>query len=132
MTPKTRAFAVLAVALLLAGCISTSKTEYIDEQKVAVSFESNRAEKLFFEGMAKNKGLIASVGRPQEKTHVSLILINVSEQKVTSGPNRDFNQAVRFCDTNHDGVITEHEAEMFASLGGKPPAAASAAPAGQG
>jgi hypothetical protein len=45
---------------------------------------------------------------------VNLILIDIDERTVV-GPNRRFNEAVAFCDTNHDGEITEIEADIFSA-----------------
>ncbi len=116
----------LVTGLLLTGCISSSKTEYVDEPKMAVTFATARAEALFNQGIARNRARLAAAGRPQEKTHVSLIVVNVSRQTVTSGPNRDFNQAVLLCDVDGDRVITEAEAESFLNSAPavRPPASA--------
>ena len=48
---------------------------------------------------------------------VNVIVVAVRERKVTSGPNRDFNMAVRFCDVDLNGIITEAEAEAFWTYG---------------
>jgi hypothetical protein len=41
--------------------------------------------------------------------------LNKSKRTVKAGENEKFNEAVRRCDTNQDGVITEFEAEIFRS-----------------
>ncbi len=120
MQSSLRLLCIFLPVLVLSGCLSSSKTEYIDEAKVSVSFENEKAERAFYDGMSKNKHMLGLGSRPQEHTRVSLILVNVSNTKITSGPNRDFNQAVQICDTDKNSTITEKEAEMFNLMGIKP------------
>ena len=50
----------------------------------------------------------------ENKTEVSLPIIFECKQRVIEGEGIAFNQAVRRCDTNGDGLITEAEARIFA------------------
>jgi hypothetical protein len=58
--------------------------------------------------------LAVSDSREESHSTVSLLVINV-DRKTIRGPNETFNLAVAICDTNKDGIITEQEAEIFAS-----------------
>lgn len=95
----------------LPGCISVSETQVSDDPRVAVSFENDRAARLFYETLA---GEVGGSLRTEKRESVSLILINVDKRTV-SGPNRAFNHAVAFCDSDGDRVVTEHEAGIFAT-----------------
>lgn len=92
------------------GCISTHETVYSDEPRAKVSFASDKAGRIFYETLSHTP---EGRQRTEKHTEVSLILIDVDRRTVT-GPNHLFNEAVAFCDTDHDGVITEAEAEIFA------------------
>jgi hypothetical protein len=100
-----------SVFLATAGCISTHQTVTIDVPRTKVAFANEKAGRLFYETLAR-----ATDPRPHEekRTQVNLILLNIEERTVV-GPNRLFNEAVSFCDTNHDGEITETEADIFSS-----------------
>jgi hypothetical protein len=109
---KTLASTGLLLAAILAttGCISTHETIYADTVRTKVTFASDRAGRVFYETLT-----LAPESRPRTEKHteVNLILIDV-DQRTLAGPNRLFNEAVAFCDTNHDGEITEAEADIFA------------------
>lgn len=104
--------AILAGSLLLlvTGCISSHETVYADTPRTKVAFASDKAGRLFYEALARSS---ESRQRTEKHTEVNLILIDVDHRTV-AGPNQLFNEAVAFCDTNHDGEITEAEAEIFA------------------
>lgn len=99
-----------SVALLATGCISVQETRYDDPPRLPVTFASDHAARVFYETLhAANGGMI----RTEKHSSVSLLLINVDERTV-EGPNRLFNEAVRFCDTNGDAEVTDFEADLFA------------------
>lgn len=100
-----------AGALGLSGCICVSETEVADEPRAKVSFENDRAARVFYEALASTPLPDKTV---EKRSSVSLILINVDSKTVT-GPSRAYNQAVIFCDSDGNGEITEHEAGIFAS-----------------
>ena len=102
-----------AGALLLAGCITHEETVYKDVDRVPVQFESDAAARIFYEKLSQPSHHRAST---ESRTEVKLPLVFKDERKVISGPNHAFNRAVRLCDTNKDGRITEHEARIFAAL----------------
>lgn len=112
-----RPFAILTATLsasalfLAAGCISTHETITVDVPRTTVAFASEKAGRLFYETLARKSD---SSPREEKHTQVNLILIDV-EQRTIVGPNRRFNEAVQFCDTNHDAMITETEAEVFSA-----------------
>ena len=96
--------------LLLAGCIHHSETTYHDSERVKVQFQSEKAGRVFYEALSK-----MPFHDPSEShTEVSIPVVFDNKYTVKSGENEKFNEAVRRCDTNKDGVITEAEAEIFA------------------
>ena len=99
-----------AGALLLTGCISTDETVYREEARVNVEFENDTAGRLFYETLSR----LRSARRSESKTEVSLPIIFDHKRRVIEGESLAFNQAVRRCDTNGDGRITEQEARIFA------------------
>jgi hypothetical protein len=105
--------ALVAAALLAtAGCISTHETVYADNApRTKIAFASDKAASTFYEALSRSP---ESRQRTEKHTSVNLILIDV-EQRTVAGPNQTFNEAVAFCDTNRDGVITEAEADIFAA-----------------
>ena len=104
------AFIVLSIAGALSGCISSRSTSYTDVDRVKVSFASERAGRLFYETLSR----LPHEQREESKHELSLILIDLERRTIT-GPNRFFNDAVARCDTDHDGTITEEEAQIFSS-----------------
>ena len=106
--PLLLTFGLLAFATT--GCISTHETTYSDVARTKVTFASDAAGRIFYETLSRTPD---SGKRTEKHTEVSLILINVDHRTV-AGPNRLFNEAVNFCDSNHDGEITETEARIFA------------------
>lgn len=98
-------------ALCLLGCIHHSETIYRDAERVKVQFESEKAGRVFYEALSK----MPFAGRSESHTEVSIPLVFDNKSTVKSGENEKFNEAVRRCDTNKDGVITETEAGVFNS-----------------
>jgi hypothetical protein len=98
-------------ALCLAGCIHHSETTYRDVERVKVQFESEKAGRIFYEALSK----MPFQGCAESHTEVSIPVVFDNCCTVKTGENGKFNEAVRRCDTNKDGVITEAEAEIFAS-----------------
>ena len=109
--------ALAATALLGAGCISTEKTEYREAERVKVEFESDAAGRSFYEGLAKMQGRRS---RSESKTDISIPVVFEHRHRVVEGENVAFNEAVRKCDTNGDGKITESEARIFSEHMAKP------------
>ena len=102
---------VLTVALLNAGCISTERTVYQEPERVKVEFENDAAGRLFYEALSK---LESRHDRNESRTSISVPVVFEHKHRVVDGENVAFNQAVRRCDTNGDGRITEQEARIFA------------------
>jgi hypothetical protein len=97
--------------LCLAGCISHSETTYQDVERVKVQFENETAGRVFYEALSR----MHFEGRTESHTEVSIPLVFENKNTVKAGENEKFNEAVRRCDTNKDGIITETEARIFAS-----------------
>ncbi len=102
---------VLIVALLNAGCISTERTVYQEPERAKVEFENDAAGRFFYEALSK---LESRHDRNESKTSISIPVVFEHKHRVVDGENVAFNQAVRRCDTNGDGRITEQEARIFA------------------
>ena len=103
--------ALLGAVGLGSGCINQHKTVYRDVDRTPVSFESETAGRVFYEALSK----MPPQNRTESKTQVSIpIVFDVSRTEVT-GTNTRFNEAVKLCDTNKDGKITELEANIFAT-----------------
>ncbi len=95
----------------LAGCIEHSETAYHDAERVKVQFESEKAGRVFYEALSK----MPFHDRAESHTEVSIPVLFDNKYTVKAGENEKFNEAVRRCDSNRDGMITEVEAEIFAS-----------------
>jgi hypothetical protein len=105
------ALVAFSAALFVAGCIDHSETIYRDPERVKVQFENEKAGRIFYEALSKMPF------HPTTESHTEVSIPVVFENKCTikSGENEKFNEAVRRCDTNKDGMITETEATIFAS-----------------
>ncbi len=99
------------VATVLAGCISHEQTVYRDESRVPIEFENEAAGRLFYETLSKAP---SDRNKSESTTRVSLPIVFSHKERVVRGENTAFNSAVRECDTNRDGRITEQEARIFA------------------
>ncbi|MBL9205840.1 MAG: hypothetical protein JNN01_12180 [Opitutaceae bacterium] len=101
--------AALVTALSLSGCINASSTVKVDQPRRQVSFENETAGRLFYETLSH-----VQTSRPagENKTSVSLLLVNVERREVT-GPNSLFNEAIDVCDSDHNGTITLTEATIY-------------------
>ena len=76
-----------------------------------VEFENDTAGRLFYEALSKQQ---SRRGRSESKTEVSIPVVFDHKRRVVEGESVAFNEAVRRCDTNGDGRITELEARIFA------------------
>ena len=102
---------LLAAAWLAgSGCISTERTTYRDAERLKVTFENEAAGRMFYEAMSKPE---SRVKRSESTTEVSLPIIFEHKQHTVDGDNLVFNSAVRRCDSNGDGTITEMEARIY-------------------
>jgi len=100
---------LLALASLNTGCISTTKTVYHDPERFKVEFENDTAGKLFYETLSTQP----KSNRSESKTDISIPIVFEHKHQVIEGTNVAFNDAVRRCDTNGDGRITEMEAKIY-------------------
>ena len=103
--------AVLACAALAGGCINRHTTVHNDVERVRVQFENEAAGRIFFEKLSK----LPTLDHKESRTAVCIPIILDYERRVVTDDSEKFNQAVRQCDTNGDGMITETEARIFAA-----------------
>ena len=106
---------LLALTVISSGCISTTKTVYNEPERLKVEFENDSAGKLFYEALSK----APRSNRSESKTDISIPIVFEHKHQVIEGTNVAFNDAVRRCDTNGDGKITELEARIFSEAGSK-------------
>ncbi len=101
---------VVVAGLPLTGCITHQETVYSDVPRVKVEFENEHAGRIFYEALSR---MPRAHERQESKTEVSIPFVFDHEERVVSGENRTFNDAVTRCDTNGDGKISETEARIF-------------------
>src|SRR5688572_33406370 len=106
---------LLALAVANTGCISTTKTVYNEPERLKVEFENDTAGKLFYETLSKQP----RSNRSESKTDISIPIVFEHKHQVIEGTNVAFNDAVRRCDTNGDGKITELEAKIYSESASK-------------
>ena len=111
-TMKARALLLAALAASLTACISTKETVYREFERLKVEFENDAAARVFYEAFTK-----APESRQRnEKTSRFVIPVIIDAQRTEKdSENAAFNAAVRRCDTNGDGKITEQEARIYAA-----------------
>ncbi len=106
------ALAALGSAFILTGCIHHSETVSSSEpERLKIEFQNEKAGRIFYEALSKMPYHATS----ESTTEVSIPVVFEHKYVVKSGDNAKFNDGVKRCDTNKDGVITEGEAEIFAS-----------------
>jgi len=105
-----------AAALVFTGCISTHKTVYREQKREKVEFENDAAGRIFYEALSRQR---PAHERTETDTEISVPVVFKHKRHVVEGESIAFNQAVRRCDTNGDGRITEQEARIFAESAGR-------------
>jgi hypothetical protein len=103
-------FLALTAAVALAGCITQEQTVYRDEPRLKVAFENDPAARMFYETLSKMPG---HDHKTESNTEVKIPIVFEHKHRVVQGESTKFNSAVRRCDTNGDGHITEAEARIF-------------------
>lgn len=98
-------------ASTLCGCISNDQTVYRDVERTKVEFENETAARIFYETLSKR---VALNTKQESTTEVCIPVVFSHKRHVISGNNVAFNEAVKQCDTNQDGKVTELEARIFA------------------
>ncbi len=96
-----------AVALFSPGCITHEETVYRDVARVKIQFENEAAARIFYEALSRTP---AHRRNAESSTEVHIPVVFRHKERVITGENAGFNDAVLRCDTNKDGTITEMEA----------------------
>lgn len=90
-------------------CVSITKLPLADEPRRQVRFESNAAMETFHDGLLARRF-------PREGRYSSISFgITPYNPSTRSPSNVAFNQAVISADTNHNGTISEREANAYAA-----------------
>ncbi|MFM8469553.1 MAG: hypothetical protein ACKODH_06225 [Limisphaerales bacterium] len=111
-TSFLRSVLIAALAASLTACISTKETVYRDVERLKVEFENDAAARIFYEAFTKSP----ESRQLNEKTTTFNIPVIIHAQRTEKdSENAAFNAAVRRCDTNADGKITEAEARIYAA-----------------
>jgi len=108
--------AFLASVALLNGCITTHETVREEPERLKVEFENDCAARLFYEAFSRTPD---AHGRRESETKFEIPVVLSVSRTVVRSENAAFNHAVRRCDTNQDGKITEQEARIFAEQQGR-------------
>lgn len=95
------------------GCITHHETVYRDVPRVKVEFENETAARVFYDSLHARPMKHAG---EDSTTKVEIPVIFEHSEHIVSGENEGFNAAVKLCDTNQDGRITELEAKIFADM----------------
>ena len=113
MKPNFLRIALLTlVAASLTACISSKETIYRETERVKVEFENDAAARIFYEAFTKSP---ESHQRNEKTTTFTIPVIIHAQRTEKDSENAAFNAAVRRCDTNGDGKITEQEARIYAA-----------------
>ena len=104
---KIHSLILLAISAVLPSCVSVSKIK--DEDRTKVRFASTRAAQVFYEAALLPHG-------PNHGT----VCVGIGVQSPYSVRTKEtgnvlFNKAVQTADANHNGLISESEAEKFAA-----------------
>jgi hypothetical protein len=102
--------AMAAAGFALCGCINQSQTTYRNPERAKVEFENETAARIFYETLSK---IPATTSRNEANTTVEIPVVMEIHNRVVDGENVGFNDAVKECDSNQDGKITELEAKIF-------------------
>jgi hypothetical protein len=106
-------FALFAIAAAsLTACISSKETVYRETERAKVEFENDTAARVFYEAFTKSP---ESRQRNEKTTTFNIPVIIHTQRTEKDSENTAFNAAVRRCDTNADGKVTESEARIFAA-----------------
>jgi hypothetical protein len=110
---KHREWTIIAAlcSIGICGCITQNETVYHNPERARVEFEDETAARIFYETVTKYPG---PANKRESNTTVEIPVIFEHHSKVVEGDNVAFNEAVRQCDSNQDGKITEMEAKVFA------------------
>ena len=106
-------FGILAlVATSPTACINSRETVYRQTEPVKVEFENDAAARIFYEAFTKSP---ESRERNEKTTTFFIPLIVNSHRTEKDSEVFALNSAVRLCDSNADGKITEQEARIYAA-----------------
>ena len=105
-----------AIIIVLLGCIASgcvTRTTFKDEPRQSVHFASAEAAQTFYDAyLARNYRY-----SPPDKTkmnEVTVIIAMPYRLFTVQTENFRFNHAIQLADTNHDGIISDVEAQAYA------------------
>jgi hypothetical protein len=104
--------ALVSATLAMSGCISHKTVVRQDVERAKVEFENESAARIFYEKLSH----MPVQDKRESRTEFCIPVVFEWEKKIETSDNQRFNEAVRRCDTNQDGKITENEAKIFQAL----------------
>jgi hypothetical protein len=105
-----------AVIIILLGCIASgcvSQTTFKDEPRQSVHFASAEAAQTFYDAYLARYYHFS----PSDKTKTNEVAIFIAMpywHHTVQTENYHFNHAIQLADTNHDGIISDAEAQAYA------------------
>ncbi len=111
-TALLRLTLLAALAASLTACITSRETVYRETERVKVEFENDASARIFYEAFTKSP---ESRQRNEKTTTFNIPVIIHAQRTEKDSENTAFNAAVRRCDTNADGKLTEQEARIYAA-----------------
>ena len=103
---------LIAFTLSSTGCITLySKKEEIGEreERLTINFESEDAAQLFNTTAARRLKKPA----PTDKSYVGIPFVTLYSKTTVLSENARYNDEIRRCDSDRDGIITDAEAKAY-------------------
>jgi len=112
-----RRVAAITLLVLLTGCVSVKRYTYQDAPKSDMRFESLAAATTFYDALLAKKFPTQQQSKgPHGDVTISLPMPYMQYRQTRTSANVLFNEAATKADANHDGVISEEEARVYAQV----------------